>query len=170
MRGFIFLYMNNLERVRPEDFDVAELLQAAREGNLFIVKTVKPADCESVKKNVRAYVQRIDSFVTCPFRASIDALWEDVFSCDELMALLMHKPRAKKCRDFDKYSVMRIIGVLREHGVYEQYSDRKYMALLELTGEDCSYRSYLGAGIEQRALIVKLRQIVTVTSYLCIRL
>ena len=148
MRGFIFLYMNNLERVRPEDFDVAELWQAAREGNLFIVKTVKPADCETAKKNVRAYVQRIDSFVTRPFRASIDALWEDVFSCDELMALLMPKPRAKKCRDFDKYSVMRIIGVLREHGVYEQYSDRKFMALLEQTEEEREAFGTLRAGID----------------------
>lgn len=165
MRGFIFLYMNNLERVRPEDFDVAELLQAAREGNLFIVKTVKPADCESVKKNVRAYVQRIGSLVTHPFRVSIDALWDDVFSCDELMALLMPKPRAKKCRDFDKYSVMRIIGVLREHGVYEQYSDRKFMALLEQTEEDFPYRKYLSAGIDQRALLVKIRQIVETNKF-----
>ncbi len=85
--------MNYLERVRPEDFDVAELWQAAREGSLFIVKTVKLADCESAIKNVRAYVQRIGSFVTPPFRASIDALWDDIFSCDELMALLI--PRKK---------------------------------------------------------------------------
>ena len=157
--------MKNLERVRPEDFDVAELWQAAREGKLIIDKTIGEIDPETVINNVRAYVRRIDSLVLSPFRASIDALWEDVFSCDELMALLMPKPRAKKCRDFDKYSVMRIIGVLREHGVYEQYSDRKYIALLEQTEEDCSYRSYLGAGIEQRALIVKLRQIVTNNKY-----
>ena len=106
--------MKNLERVRPEDFDVAELWQAAREGKLIIDKTIGEIDPETVINNVRAYVRRIDSLVLSPFRASIDALWDDIFSCDELMALLMPKPRAKKCRDFDKYSVMRIIGVLRE--------------------------------------------------------
>ena len=152
--------MRNLKRVRPEDFDVAELLQAAREGKLIIDITIGSIDRKTVKENVRAYVRRIDSLVTPPFRASIDALWDDVFSCDELMALLMPKPKARKCRDFDKYSVMRMIGVLRENGVYEQYSDRKFTALLEQTDKDCSYRSYLGAGIEQRALIIKIRQIV----------
>ena len=64
----MFLYMNNLERVRPEDFDVAELMQEAREGNLFKVKKVKSADIETVKRNVCAYVQRIDPFATAGAR------------------------------------------------------------------------------------------------------
>ena len=58
---------------------------------------------------------------------------------------------------------MRIIGVLREKDVYERYSDRKFAALLEQTEKDCSYRSYLGMGLEQRNLLIKIRQIVTLT-------
>ena len=158
--------MRNLKRVRPEDFDVAELLQAAREGRLFLDEiTVEATDRETVKENVRNYVRRIDSLVTSPFRASIDALWEAIFCCDELMALLMPKPKARKCRDFDKYSVMRMVGVLRENGVYEQYSDRKFTALLEQTDKDCPYRKFLSAGIEQRALIIKIRQIAANNKY-----
>ena len=160
--------MNNLKPVRPEDLDVKFLMlkQAAREGRLFLDDiTVVPTDRETVKENIRAYVRRIDSFVTPPFRASIDALWEAIFCCDELMALLMPKPKARKCRDFDKYSLMRIIGVLRENNVYEQYSDRKFMALLEQTDKDCPYRKYLSAGIEQRLLIINIRQITANNKY-----
>ena len=58
---------------------------------------------------------------------------------------------------------MRIIGVLREKDVYEHYSDRKFASLLEQTKRDCSYRCYLGMGLEQRCLLVKIRQIVTLT-------
>ena len=55
---------------------------------------------------------------------------------------------------------MRIIGVLREKDVYEHYSDRKYMSLLEQSNIDCSYRCYLGMGLEERSMLVKIRQIV----------
>lgn len=152
--------MNNLKPLRPEELEMEMLLRVSIEGRLFIVEKKEPTDRETVKRQISAYVQRIDSLATVRFRASVDALWDDIFRSDGLMALMMPKRKARKCRDFDKYGVMRIIGVLREHGVYEQYSDRKYIALLEQTAEDCSYRSYLSAGIEQRALLLEIRQIV----------
>ena len=152
--------MSILKQVRPEDFDIEQLRLAAQSGKLFIDVTEDTADRETIKKNVRAYVHRIDSLATPRFSVSVDALWDAIFHCKALMDLMMPKPKARKCRDFDKYSVVRIIGVLREKGVYEQYSDMKYMALLEQTDEDCSYRSYLGMGIEQRALLAELRTIV----------
>ena len=43
----------------------------------------------------------------------------------------MPKPKARKCKTFDKYGVMRIICVLREKGVYEHRSDPQFDALLE---------------------------------------
>ena len=76
------------------------------------------------------------------------------------MTFLTPGCKAKKCRVFDKYNVMRIIGVLREKDVYERYSDLKYNALLEQTDKDSPYRKYLGMGLEERHLLVKLRQIV----------
>ena len=36
----------------------------------------------------------------------------------------------------DKYNVMRIIGVLREKGVYEDFNDTKYNNILEQTDKD----------------------------------
>ena len=151
---------NNFKRVRPEDFDVERLMAAAREGRLYVDETRTEVSKEEVIIKVRAYVKRIKVFVTKAFSQSIDDLWEQILANDEFVAFLTPGSKAKKCRVFDKYSVMRIIGVLREKDVYERYSDRKYIALLEETNKDCSYRSYLGMGLEQRDLLVKLRQIV----------
>jgi hypothetical protein len=55
---------------------------------------------------------------------------------------------------------MRIIGVLREKGVYEYYNDSKFNAILEQTDKDTPYRKYLGMGFEQRDLLLRLRKIV----------
>ena len=151
---------NHFKRVRPEDFDVELLMAAAREGRLYVDETRTEVSKEDVIIEVRAYVKRIKVFVTKAFSQSIDDLWEQILANDEFVAFLTPGSKAKKCRVFDKYSVMRIIGVLREKDVYERYSDRKYIALLEETNKDCSYRSYLGMGLEQRDLLVKLRQIV----------
>lgn len=155
--------MKKLTRVRPEDFDVEALMAAAREGKLYVDEKEKIVSKEKVKREVRAYVARINSLVTRRYSSSIDELWEEILDDDDFVELLMPGDKSRKCREFNKYNVMRIIGVLREKDVYERYSDRKYAALLEQTDKDCSYRSYLGMGLEQRNLLVKIRQIITLT-------
>jgi hypothetical protein len=150
----------NLEQVRPEDFDVEVLMAAAREGRLYVDKSKKEVSRDIVIKEVRAYVGRIKMFVTKEFRSSIDDLWEQIFSTEEFVVFLTPSSKSKKCREFNKYSVMRIIGIMREKGVYEYYNDSKFNALLEQTNKDTPYRKYLGMGLEQRHLMVKLRQIV----------
>ena len=152
--------MKKFKQVRPEDFDVELLMAAAREGRLYIDETRKEVSKSEVIIEVRAYVQRIKVFVTKGFSQSIDDLWEQILANDDFVAFLTPGSKAKKCRMFDKYNVMRIIGVLREKDVYERYSDLKYNALLEQTDKDSPYRKYLGMGLEQRDLLVKLRQIV----------
>jgi len=149
-----------LIQVSPDDFDVQQLLLAAREGRLYVEEKPQTVSRETVMDNVRVYVRRISSLVTCRYRGQIDALWEDIFHCDLLMDLLMPKPKARKCRDFDKYGVMRIIGVLRVKGVYEQRSDPQFDALLEEQGKDSPYRRYLGQGLERHCQLVALRRIV----------
>ena len=150
----------NFKQVRPEDFDVELLLAAAREGRLYVDETKKEVSRETIIIEVRAYVQRIKVFVTKQYRSSIDDLWEQILASDDFVMFLTPGCKAKKCKVFDKYNVMRIIGVLREKDVYEHYSDLKYNALLEQTDKDSPYRKYLGMGLEQRYLLVKLRQIV----------
>ena len=152
--------MSKMKQVHPEDFDVEALLAAAREGRLYVDEKKKTVNKEKVKRDVRAYVARISPLVTRRYRSTIDELWEEIFGNDVLMDMMMPKPKARKCRDFDKYGVMRIVGVLRVKDVYEQRSDPQFDALLEQPGQDSPYRRYLGQGFEQRAQILALRSIV----------
>ena len=149
-----------LKQVHPEDFDVVVLMAAAREGRLYIVENENEVSKEQVVKKVRAYVQRIRVFVTPRYCLLVDELWEEIFRCDALMEILKPKPKARKCKDFDKYGVMRIVGVLREKGIYEQRSDPQYDALFEEPCKDSPYRRYLSQGLEEHRQLVALRRIV----------
>ena len=150
----------SLKQVRPEDFNVEVLIAAAREGRLYVDESKKEVSRDIVIKEVRAYVGRIKVLVTKEFRSSIDDLWEQILSTEEFVVFLTPSSKAKKCREFNKYSVMRIICVLREKGVYEDFNDTKYNNILEQTDKDTPYRKYLRMGLEQHHLLVKLRQIV----------
>lgn len=152
--------MKQFRRVRPEDFDVETLMAAAREGILYVDESRKKVSREQVKKNVRAYVARISPLVTQRYRSLIDELWDEIFSNDVLMDVVMPKPKARKCRDFDKYGVMRIVGVLRAKGVYQQCSDPQFDALLEQQDKDSSYRRYLGQGLNRDTQLSALRHIL----------
>jgi len=135
-------------------------MAAAREGRLYVEDSRKSVNEEDIKSEVRAYVARIGPFVSKGFRSSVDDLWEQILTNDDFIALLTPGTKARKCKAFDKYNVMRIIGVLREKGVYKPYSDRKYDALLEPDSKDSPYRKYLGMGLEQRSLLKTIREIV----------
>lgn len=152
--------MTKLARVHPEGFDVKLLMAAAREGRLYIDESKNEASREQVTIRVRAYVARIKVFATPKYGSLVGELWEEIFRCDTLMEILIPKQRARKCRDFDKYGVMRIVGVLREKGVYEQRSDPQYDALFEEQGKDSPYRRYLSQGLEKHSQLVALRRIV----------
>ncbi len=136
------------------------LLTAAREGRLYVDVSKKKVSRDIIIKEVRAYVGRIQTLVTKEFSLSIDDLWEQILSTEDFLQILTPSCKAKKCREFNKYSVMRIVCVLRENGVYEEFNDTKYNALLEQTDKDTSYRKYLSMGLEQHHLLVKLKQIV----------
>ena len=152
--------MKQFREVRPEDFDVELLMAAAREGRLYVDETRHEVSREEIIVEVRAYVRRIKAFVTKPYMSKVDDLWEQILTSEDFVTFLTPGCKAKKCKVFDKYSVMRIIGVRREKDVYERYSERKFDALLEPEMKDSPYRKYLGMGLEQRALLIKLRQIV----------
>ena len=152
--------MENRLLVRPEDLYSLETLLAAQSGKLYIDLSADTHDRNTIQKSIRAYVHRIDSLATKRFSASIDVLWDAIFRHNGLMAVIMPKPRARKCRDFDKYGVARIIGILREKGVYEQYSDRHFDALLEPDVEDSNFRKYLSMGLDDRQLVLAIKEIV----------
>ena len=150
----------SLKQVRPEDFNVKALLAAAREGRLYVDESKKIVNREQVIKDVLAYVSRIKVLATPEYDSSIDELWEQILAVDEFVDFLTPDTRARKCKAFDKYNVMRIIGVLRENGVYQKLSDPKYDAILEPEVKDSIYRKSLGEGIGQSFLMAKLKKIL----------
>ena len=154
--------MKKFIRVRPEDFDVEVLLAAAREGRLYIDECKNEASKELVITKVRAYVQRIKVFATPKYNTLVDELWEQILASDEFVLFLTPSSKAQKCRDFNKYNVMRILGVLREKGVYQPYSDYNFNSHLEQSCKDSPFRKYISMGIENKhhALLVKIRKIV----------
>jgi len=145
--------------VRPEDFDVAELWAGAKEGRLILLP--RKIGRTQIRKDVLLYVGRIRPLVSHKFKPYIDDLWEQILACDEFMDYLTPS-KARKFRLFNKYNLMRIIGVLREAGVYEPFCDRVFNELLEKTDKDSSYRRYLGQGFENRDLLMIIDQIIRI--------
>ncbi len=139
-------------RVLPEDFDVEMLLAAAREGRLYIDESSKQVSKEQVIVEVREYVSRIRELATREYTPLVDSLWEKILANNDFVDYFMPGTKARKCQLFNKYNVMRIIGVLREKGVYEYLTDSKFNSLLEKTDKDTPYRKYLGMGIENKQL------------------
>lgn len=152
--------MKKLKRVRPEDFDVESLMLAAREGRLFVDACENMVSKQEVITNVRAYVGRIRVLATPRFCSLVDELWEQILANDDIVDFLMPGPQARKCKSFNKYAVMRIIGVLRENGVYQMLSDPTFDALLEPDSKDSIYRKSLGEGVRQPVLMAELKKIL----------
>ena len=148
----VLLLMRNKERVLPEDYTEEQVLQLFRAGKLCL-GTPLEYDFREVINNVREYVKRINSLVTPRFRSSIDALWNDIFHCEDLRTLLMPGSKNSKCTDFNKVGVKGIICVLKNNGVYtENYSSRKMDNMLEQSEIDSSSRRYLTSGINNDSL------------------
>lgn len=143
--------------VRPEDYTDEQLIRLIREGKLKIVTTPE-INFEEVVNKVREYVSRINSLVAPSYKASIDDLWNDIFSCEDLRPLLMPGQKNSKGREFNKVLVKGIICVLQNNGIYkEEYSSPKIDSMLEESDLDTSSRRYLSQGIKDD----RLRRIVS---------
>ena len=151
------------QRVTPENFDYVALLKAAREGRLYIAPEGDEAGGVFNIKDVCAYVEHLRPFVTREWQSLVADLWDRILDDSDFQRLLRPGARARKSREFNKYQVYRFVGILREKGVYEQYSDRRFDALLEPEVADSPYRRYLGMGLDDRSLLIRLRHIVAET-------
>ena len=114
----------HLQEVRIEDFDIAALRRAAREGRLFVM----PApECKiSVEQEVLAYVSRIADYAAPPYGECIDEVWRRIVSHPDLAPLLESR-KAPFC----KYRVTVIAIYLRNKGVYDIDTDTRLHQLLE---------------------------------------
>ncbi len=145
-----------IERKLPvRGITAEEVLTLWQEGRLYI-KEENDINKDKVRELILAYVSQISLFATHDYRTHIDNIWERILDREEFAAFMAPTPKARKFKAFNKYNVMRIIGVLREAGVYEPHNDRVYIARLEHTDKDNSYRCYIGKGIEQRPLLMEL--------------
>lgn len=124
-----------LQEVRIEDFDIAVLRRAAREGRLFVM----PApECEtSVEQEVLAYVSRIADYAAPPYGECIDEVWRHIVSHPDLAPLLESRKEP-----FCKYRVTVIAIYLRNKGVYDINTDTRLHQLLEGLGKNERNRYY----------------------------
>ena len=101
-----------LQEVRIEDFDIAALRRAAREGRLYVVPA---AECEiNVEQEVLQYVSRIAEYAAPPYRKCIDEVWRRIVSDSSLSPLLRNRRGA-----INKYSVTAIALFLFYKGCYD---------------------------------------------------
>ena len=149
-----------LRKVVREDLKHMDwFLTAIDEGRVRIEITDDSVSRHAVINNVRAYVARIEGIVAKKYRDSIKCLWDRLLETDKVADMMMPSVRARKCREFDKYNVVRVIGVLMEHGFYDYHEQQDIMEMLEGEREN-SYRSYLGKGIEDAGLRRDIRAIL----------
>lgn len=101
----------HLQEVRPEDFNIAALRRAAREGRLYIVPAV---ECEiNIEEHVLSYVAAIEPYAAPQYRACIGEVWRSIVRHPDLSPLLASRKEA-----FCKYAVTAIAMNLNNRGVY----------------------------------------------------
>lgn len=152
--------MGKIRKVVREDLKHMDwFLTAIDEGRVRIEITDDSVSRHAVINNVRAYVARIEGIVAKKYRDSIKCLWDRLLETDKVADMMMPSARARKCQEFDKYNVVRVIGVLMEHGFYDYRNQQDIMELLEGNREN-SYRSYLGKGIDDAKIRRDIRAIL----------
>ena len=99
-----------LQKVRIEDFNVAALRKAAREGRLYIEPAV---ECQiNVEELVLKYVTAIEANVTSSYRDIIREVWRLIVSHPQIA------PMVSKIKPFNKYTVTSIAIYLNNQGFY----------------------------------------------------
>lgn len=149
-----------LRKVVREDLKHMDwFLTAIDEGRVRIEIPEDSVSRHAVIYNVRAYVARIEGIAAKKYRDSIKCIWDRLLETDNVADMMMPSARARKCREFDKYNVVRVIGVLMEHGFYDYHEQQDIMEMLEGEREN-SYRSYLGKGIDDAVIRRDIRAIL----------
>lgn len=125
-----------------------EVLALWQEGRLYTENNAADYSEEEIKDNVRAYVRSLRTYATPPFLEHIDALWEEILDNELYLPFIIPDARTRKCKELNKNGIMRLVGVLRSIGVYQNLTDSALCFILEHNAADCSYRAYLGKGVE----------------------
>jgi len=111
----------NLTQVRIEDFNIAALRKAAREGRLFI----QPSTVSEEEKQAQSlseillYVSRIRECADARYLSSIDEIWRLIIHEPAIMACLITS-RGKRQGLPNYYRVTSLVNFLLESGVYRK--------------------------------------------------
>ena len=144
----------------------AMIRKAAKEGLLLLVVTDEAEVRNQVAGEVCRYVAQIAGYASPQWRGRIGALWQRICDEEPFMGLLLPGPKCRKCTSMHKYNVMRIIGVLRAQGVYDEaVTCVQLCRTLEYGDEpdapyDSSYRSYICKGLDDSKLLNQLLKMI----------
>lgn len=142
------------------DITAEEVITLWQEGKLYFKEETPEYTEGEIKENVRAYVRKLRAYATSPFADHIDEIWEEILDDEIYLPYIIPDAHARKCRELNKNGIMRIVGVLRSIGIYQNLTDSRICSILEQNTKDCSYRSYLGRGVrdEIRSELKRLKK------------
>ena len=144
----------------------AMIRKAAQEGLLLLVVTDEAEVRNEVAGEVCRYVAQIAGYASPQWRGRIGALWQRICDEEPFIGLLLPGPKCRKCTSMHKYNVMRIIGVLREQGVYDEAVTCVQLCRTLEYGDkpdapyDSSYRSYICKGLDNSKLLNQLLKMI----------
>lgn len=111
----------NLKEVTLDDFNIAALRKAAREGRLFIQPSAISPEEEKRQSlaDVLKYVSRIDQCVCAEWQDGIHQLWQEIIRVPELADCLI-TTRGKRQGKPNYYRVTSLVAYLLEKSVYRK--------------------------------------------------
>ena len=145
--------VKNFKKVPIKYITAEEILALWQQGKLYIKEESPEYTVEEIKNNVCAYVIRLRAYATSPFADHIDEIWEEILEDEIYLPYIIPDAHARKCRELNKNGIMRIVGVLRSIGIYQNLTDSRICSILEQNTKDCSYRAYLGRGVRDEIRI-----------------
>lgn len=108
-----------LTKVLPRDFDAAALLQAAREGRLYL--QARPQDEQQQRREAEAeimsYVAHIHPCAAPPYARTVEALWRRIVQHPLMVPALYLQKGSRKGRP-NLYFVTAVALYLHNRGVY----------------------------------------------------
>ena len=129
-------------RVCPEDFDVAALIALAREGKLFVKRSITTEPSAEMmmrrcRKEALTYVAAIDDYAAVHVRPHINKVWEQIIMDKAFVQDLIMKKGRLRGR-LNRYFVTSLVANLQARGIYipaEEVSLLKLHLAMEKTTE-----------------------------------
>ena len=160
--------MNDKKRqlleVSIEDFDIALLRQAAREGRLFIAPEGSasgkqtPDNRQQLVASILTYVQPIAEYSTCP---RVGEIWEAVLNDDRLAPLFFFSRYSRSRGKVNWYRVTALMCLLHEFGIYDKdIPSQRLHCILEGTQKRTNRYTGMNRYLFEVAQIRVLREIL----------